>query len=146
MSAEVNADEFAAELWQEALVLHKGIKQGIAYFAELLFSKILDRTPFRTGYLLANWQIGGKASIRSRRVKFRGRYQKYSITRTGARNVALNSLKAFIAGLQDPYQAIDIVNNAPYAEFVHGKEGPYLSDLVALSVAEVEPLSVEVEL
>ncbi len=39
--------------------------------------------------------------------------------------------------------AVELINEAPYADFVHGKQGYYLSDLVALSVYEVDLIVVE---
>lgn len=142
MSAETDA--FEKELWAEALEIHEKIKDGIITIAEDLFHRILRRTPFQTGYLLANWQIGETSQTRSR-VKLKARTRKASITRQGATARAIESLTRYMQALSDPFAEIRIVNTAPYASFVHEKSGgPHLEDLVELSVQEVNARTYEV--
>jgi hypothetical protein len=137
-------ERFERELWQEALDFHESVKDGIGFIVEELFVRILNRTPFRTGYLLANWQVGEAAQTRAR-VKFRGRTRRYSITRQGATAKALESLRAYLDNLADPYQQIRVINTAPYASFVREKgDGVALEDLVSLSVQETDATTYEV--
>jgi hypothetical protein len=138
-------DRFERELWEEAIEFHEAVKRGLVIIVEDLLTRILRRSPFKTGYLLANWQTGEKAATRSR-VKFRGRTKRASITRQGAVSVAVAGFRQWAESLQDPYQEIRIINTADYASFVHEKDGgASLEDLVALSVQEVNAKTYEIE-
>jgi hypothetical protein len=138
--------DFERELWAEAQHVHKAMRKGLSRFIESLFVSILQRTPFRTGNLLVQWQ-GGEKGTRVTRSKFKARTRKYSITRAGAVAQATGQLRAYLAGLTDPFSEMRLVNTAPYAQYVRGKgEEARLSDVVALIAREFDQQDIEVEL
>ncbi len=142
MSRETDA--FERELAAESAEIMAAIRDGVITIAEDLFLRILRRTPFQTGYLLANWQIGRTEETRSR-VKFKGRTRRTSITRFGASSRAVESLRAYMESMSDPFQEVRIINTAPYASFVHERNGgAHLEDLVELSIQEVNARTYEV--
>lgn len=132
-----NADDFGKALWDEALVMHDAMTEGMKVITRDLFGRILRRTPVDTGKLLANWQVGVTQRIRGRVKATRRKRARFS--RAEATGIANAQLEAALDALQDPFTEITIVNNQGYAEFVRLKNGgPTLSDLVELSVREVE--------
>ncbi len=142
MSAQTN--DFEKELWEEALYFHAKVKEGIIAIADDVYSRILRRTPFQTGYLLANWQIGAKRDT-GKQLRYRRNKKKQSTTRYGATIAAQWSFATFVQNFDDPFMQFRIVNNAPYAPFVRTQEsGAGMMELVLLSLQEVDAKKYEV--
>lgn len=139
-------DDFERELWEEAQLYVDAIKRGMSQIVSELFEKIIARTPFRTGYLISQWKIGDKNTEGLRkRAKFKARTKRTSATRIGAASVALKSLQDFLATMNDPFEKIQVVNNAPYASFVRGKGQDFFLDEIELATREVDRKEYEVE-